>query len=378
MIPIWLDFRNVLYGNSGLETCLYMAFLSVVAIPGPKMASRFSIFSWWLIFIRPEGPLAGVARFITAWLLAPSKSGWRTSLFWAFGAFTVWVISSLILFENVVPQSIVAKSLHRIDRLMEIKKGMSYLLFVNHPVELGLFLAAFILVADIRKASLGPILWLVLYILFYSTIAAWWPWYVPPMFLVFAFLTGISAIGLLEFLSKKIQSQSLQLGLHGLLIGTISVAIWLNSNQTIENLKDASLAFKQRRDASETIGKFITKSFSTEKSILIEPVGLIGWFSPLHHFLDYPGLTNEKMSAFLGKKKWKIPHRLTDYKTDSSIIHHFEPDVLVLWREEKVEFEKLLEFQLFYWERGKLPYFPEDKRMDSVWIYEKLYFQPLY
>lgn len=83
------------------------------------------------------------------------------------------------------------------------------------------------------------------------------------------------------------------------------------------------------------------------------------------------------MSQYLEKRKTKIPHRLTDFKTDSAILTHFQPDYLILWREEKSQFEKIPEFEIQYWEKARFPYFPQDSRMDSVWIFEKLFDQPL-
>lgn len=377
MVPIFLDFRNVLYGNSGLETCLYMALIAILVLPGPAMAARYPVFSWWLILIRPEGFLAGISRFLTTWFTHQNREGWKSSLFWAFCSGLMWFVAGITLFESAVPQSLVAKSLHSIDRLSEWQKGFGYLLFANHPIELALCILAFWLVPDVRRKGLGALIFLVVYVAFFSGVAAWWPWYVPPLFVPFAYLTGLSTASLIQLASDKIKTQSVKR------IGFLVVAVLVlggsiyTFREVEKQVSTASAAFLQRKNASEPLGDYILRNLSIEKEILLEPIGLIGWFSPFHHFLDYPGLSNPKMSQYLEKRKTKIPHRLTDFKTDSAILTHFQPDYLILWREEKSQFEKIPEFEIQYWEKARFPYFPQDSRMDSVWIFEKLFDQPL-
>lgn len=377
MLPIFLDFRNVLYGNSGLETSLYLVLISILAIPSPKMANRFPVFAWWLILLRPEGLLVGIGRCIPNLISNRNDNGLRSSLFWAFVSVFIWFLAGTILFESPIPQSLLAKSLHSINRLEEWKKGLGYILFVNHPIELAASILSFWLLPKIRIILVGPLSFLILYITFFSGIGAWWPWYVPPIFIPCAFIAGISAVGLLNLASEKITTKRNQIiGFLGLLL-VVSGWTFFETYSLSKKLSDASMAYQKRNRASEKIGEYIFKNISTEKQILLEPIGLIGWYCQFNHFIDYPGLSNPKMTTYLEKRDQKIPHRLTDFKTDSAILTHFEPDYLLLWREEKIQFDKIPEFGIQYWEKEKLPYFPEDQRMDSVWIFEKLFSQPL-
>jgi len=78
------------------------------------------------------------------------------------------------------------------------------------------------------------------------------------------------------------------------------------------------------------------------------------------------------MMAFLKTLPWKIPHRLTNSKTDSAILAKFKPDFLVIWPEEKEAFSRLSLFKENYRFTGKLPYYPELAEMDSVTVYNKI------
>jgi len=105
------------------------------------------------------------------------------------------------------------------------------------------------------------------------------------------------------------------------------------------------------------------------KTILLEPLGMLSWYGKDLNILDYPGLANPAMATYLHSLPWKISHRLTDSRTDSAVMDQFAPEVLVLWPEEVTAFQKTAEFRKQYIKRKALPYFPEEKRMDSVAIF---------
>ena len=371
-LPWVFDFRNFNYGNSGLETGLYMVALASSIVVGPGAVRRYPLFSWLIIGIRPEGWLAGMARFCTAWLVGGDSENRKSSLFWAGCAVLIWLLAGIVLFDSLFPQSIAAKSNHAINRVLELQKGLGYLLFSNHYIELGLVLMAAIFVPEVRKALLAPALWLALYIVFFSAGAAWWPWYVPPMFVAGWFMTGIAMVGLATLAEEKISAAWLRGVLKTGVLAVLAISVFFSFDTLVARQSTSSAAYLERRNASQKIGNFISTEIPPQKTILVEPIGLIGWYAPLHRFLDYPGLSHPEMSSYLSKLKWKVPHRLTDFKTDSLILAHFRPDYAILWREELAQFQLNINFLTDYYPVASFAYFRADPRMDSVWIFKRV------
>jgi hypothetical protein len=62
---------------------------------------------------------------------------------------------------------------------------------------------------------------------------------------------------------------------------------------------------------------------------------------------------------------------LTDSTVAAAIIAQFQPETIVLWREEWPEFQKTKSFRNEYICQKKLPYYLQDKRMDSVAVFQR-------
>ena len=148
------------------------------------------------------------------------------------------------------------------------------------------------------------------------------------------------------------------------------IGIW-QIKAELPKIHEASKAFEIRKIASQSLCQFLIKSIPDSKKILLEPLGMNAWFGPSLQIIDYPGLANPKMAAYLSTLPWKVPHRLTDSRTDSALLEKFKPDVLVLWPEEVNAFKKISGFENRYNRIKILPYYPAEKRMDSVSIFQK-------
>jgi len=369
ILPLFLEFRNFQYGNSGLETCFYMVLLSFFVVPEHSKIEKPNYFGGLLIFLRPEGVLAGFASILNALFKGQIKPGIRLifiSIFTIIG----YLSYNWLIYHQLLPQSMIAKSNHIIFRTEELKKGFAYLLFSGLWVYMGIFLLNLFLNPLSKPKIFGlTFIWVILYISFFSLFAAWWPWYVPPLFVAYWFIAANSLIGIYEY--------SLQIKLHNRngIYWFAVLALFLFSawkfEETRKILKKTSFASKTRIKSSEKIGTWLNQNANQKDKILIEPIGMVGWFAKNLSFLDYPGLSHKEMASFISKLHWKVPHRLTDRRTDSAILYHFRPDIIVLWREEKAAFEKIERFQHAYFKTKTLPYFLLDERMDSVFIYRK-------
>jgi len=361
LLPWFFEFRNLIYANSGLETAWYMVLLSISILPG-----KTNWLAPWLIFIRPEGWLAGWAVLFDSLLKRNFRESRRTLIqlvlslgFWAFAG---WA-----LYGTPIPQSLMAKANHLIDRPNEIAKGFSYLLFSGHSIPLALFAFYCYQFPKSWKSDSLTLIWAGLYLFFYSILAAWWPWYLPPLFVAFWFIGAKASLTLCQ---KYLPKNSSKIRLTMPIALFTIIGIW-QIKAELPKIQEASKAFEIRKIASQSLCQFLIKSIPDSKKILLEPLGMNAWFGPSLQIIDYPGLANPKMVAYLSTLPWKVPHRLTDPRTDSALLEKFKPDVLVLWPEEVNAFKKISGFENRYNRIKILPYYPAEKRMDSVSIFQK-------
>lgn len=359
LLPWLLGHRNLLYGNSGLETGLYMVLLAACL-----HIKKLRIFSPWLIFIRPDGWLAGWAVLIDCLLSKDKKSSLKIAAGILISLF-LWAMAGFFLYGTALPQSIIAKSNHHINRILEIEKGLSYLLFAGQIFLLAVFLFAVYNYSNFLKQVRLVLIWTILYLSFFSLGAAWWPWYLPPLYVSFWFL-GMKA-------ASRILNEMNISGSKLILLTAIFLfsAIWQLKTE-IPVISKSSEACVIRMQSSKSLAAFLKDSIPRGRTILLEPLGLMAWYGPELSILDYPGLASPEMSDYLKSLSWKIPHRLTDSRTDSAIIRHFKPDAMAIWPEEQEAFRKSSDFRYLYKLRKTLPYYPGDERMDSVSVFVRI------
>jgi hypothetical protein len=366
-LPLYLDFRNIHYGNSGLETCFYMLCLSLSIFPNHNQKSKW--WGWLLIFIRPEGFLAGIgnlANLIYQKKIRPKEILMQIS----FGLIVLltWACIGKLIFGQIIPQSIVAKSNHLISRKIEIEKGLGYLLFSGKYVYLLITIVAVFLDKKTIKCLFPAISWLFLYNGLFSLAGAWWPWYVSPMFVAYWYMTSKSLQVIYEQLQKRqvgYFDASYWLVISFFLVWSVSIFDF-----TKTKIENASEAFILRAEKSEMLAKHLETIGSATSQILLEPIGLLGWYCKECRFLDYPGLSNQAMASFLSTIETKIPHRLTDASTNSLILSKFNPEIILVWKDEKEAFEVGKQFQKKYQLQQSFKFFPNDARMDSVYIFK--------
>jgi hypothetical protein len=371
LTPWFLDSKTIIYGNSGLETSLYMFSISIFCLPEKLNRNWLNYFSWATIFIRPEAILIGISRFLAAKNISVNRNQVFHTIIPALVFLGIWALIGQLVFGSTLPQSIIAKGNHEIDRLLEIKKGMGYLFFADHPLELMVCAYSLFTFSDIREKVKGSIVWAILYIAFFSFFAAWWPWYFPPLLIAFWYITMVCTLRILQSHSKWFATS--KGNLVTILLFTMVVLKGMYSIPgSFEKIKESSKAYMERKSASQEMGKFIVMSNTPNETILIEPLGLIGWYSKETNYLDYPGLTKPEMSRFLSGLDDKIPHRLTDPILCETILKRFSPDRMIVWKDEKRAFEESLLFQKKYQIQKSFPYSLQNPPFDSAYVYKRI------
>ena len=362
--PLALGVNQLAVGNSGLETAFYQLALAFTLLPSSFRERTSLFFSWILGFIRPEGFLVGITL---AAELATSRRWKLAGYQLLIGALAVglWAFVGLWVFGSVLPQSIMAKSNHHIDRLSELKSGYGYALFQGYGLFSLLIGSALFQFPQLRREFAVLLLWILFYTFFFSVLAAWWPWYVPPLLVPIMYMAGRSAICWTEELPRIFSNRNLLLASVCLL--SFSVFTFYNTEQVLQK---QSVAFQIRKESSKKLGHWLESNLKLGENVLLEPLGLIGYYSPQIEILDYPGLSSPPMSVFLHSLPWKIPHRLTDAATDSAILVQFRPNYLLLFPEEESAFASIDFCNKHYQKMDSLPYYPPDKRFDQALIYK--------
>jgi hypothetical protein len=371
ILPWITEFKTITYGNSGLETSLYMLLLAIFILPSDKIQSRKNqVLSWFLVFIRPEGWLTGMAQVSGYRSSTIRKEGW----FWLITgliSLLLWAGVGYYFFGTAIPQSILAKSNHSIDRWVEIQKGYAYLLFADHPLSLLITVSGYYFFPEIRPYFRLPVTWMALYLSFFSFLAAWWPWYLPPLFIPFWYMTMLSTMALANGIPdfpafRNFSKPWLQFAILIAVVGH-------GTKVSIENfhlIRGSSEAFLVRQAASQKIAGFIKTNTDPKKTLLLEPMGLIGYYSEKTKILDYPGLASPQVCTYLKRLQKRIPHRLTDPVTNDSVLQKFHPDYLLIWREERKAFSSSVFFQSHYRLMESFSYFKAEPRMDSVFLFQ--------
>lgn len=363
MLPLAFGVTQLEFGNSGLETSLYQLSLALSILPKPT--AKFGLISgWWLGFIRPEGFLAGWANTLNA-VLDKDTSKVKDHIVQGVLAVTLWLIIGYLLFDSIVPQSILAKMNHQIDRTSEIIWGIKQLLFQGGGLYTLLIGLALYVKPNLWKEFRTPAIWLLSYIFFFSVLGAWWPWYVPPMIVPFLYMGGRSGM----VLTRAFLKPGLWRGMG--LLTVLGYSIYVLSG-TIRHLSVSSGAFLKRRSASEVIGKILQQKRLGNANVLLEPLGLIGYYSPQIQFIDYPGLASKEMSDFVRNLSWNLPRGLFDKRMDSAIIAHFRPEMFVLYPREDSAFRLISSLPVKYQIIDSIPYFPADHRFRHMVIYKRI------
>lgn len=361
ILPLTLSTTQLATGNSGLETSLYQVVIVFGLLP----------FSWkpigWLAgLVRPEGFLVGVAHLFS---LKYEQKPWVWFLIWGVGIFLVWLGLAWFWFETPIPQSILAKASYDISRWDMIRNGYRYLFLQGFGFYTLLIATAWFSIPELRNEFRPLLIWLMLYTLFFSVLASWWPWYVPPLLVPIQYMAGRSVM---EWWKKTVANPWSLSTKMALLISFFIVFTTLETQSAFQRKSRDSAAFQVRVQSSKIIGEWLKLHVKPKETVLVEPLGLIGYFSEPVSLLDYPGLANPEMSRLLHNLPWKIPIQMTDAKTDSAVLSHFHPDWLLLFPYEIPAFQSISFFSSQYQKLDSLPYYPNHERFCQAVFFKRL------
>lgn len=361
VLPLFFSTTQLVTGNSGLETSLYQVAIAFSILPG-----SFKILGWFAGFIRPEGFLLGAVHLVAKfWAGQP----WVRYLFWGILVASTWLALSWFWYGTFIPQSILAKANYDLHRLDQIQNGYRYLFLQGYGFYALLIGSAWVRFPNLRAEFFPMLLWLIFYTLFFSVLASWWAWYVPPILVPVMYMAGRSTMEWYGQLRRVPTSGFFKIQYW---IGFFLVFSAWEGYSSIRRKAQDSGAFQIRNLSSQKIGTWLESHIPANQTVLLEPLGLIGYYSPSVKLLDYPGLSRPEMSEFLRSLPWKIPIQLTDPKTDSAVLSRFQPDWLLLFPYEVSAFQQIIGFTNQYQKVDSLPYYPKSDRFRQAVFFKRI------
>lgn len=362
----------LLQSFGGSEFILLQFGLVITGIPGLEMSKRSPVFSWWLIFVKPEGWLAGLARFLSALAFHKDVSNRRSSIFWATMALMLFLMAGVSLFDDAFPLD----GISFWNGKPILSSPLAEKMMLIGSVGLSVFAAAVLLwrKKEFRNPLISPLILLgflgFLGVLFKA----------PPEKICLAILPVSSFLlgfGLMVTASKLESTLGPKATILGFTLPVLIVCTGLFFIQwckTKEELSKLNIESQKMDLRAEKIADQINLQVPSDKKIWSRKVGRLGWYAPFHSFVDLEGKTAPALSGFLREKGGKS---FSERHLDSLILDRFSPDFLILGQQDNHIFSQIITFQMQYVQAVSFPPVPGEISEDTLRLWQRLNDYPL-
>jgi len=361
------DLKMVTFTANGMETAFMLLFfagaLSQLATgkPGPGIAR--GLFWAGMMWTRPDGCIYIAGMALADLYFSPGvrrelflsliKSGLLCAVIYA-----PWIAWATWYYGSPIPHTVIAKAnveigavgqiMQALDRLFELTTSCANFTFRPIYDVIGFFegkhrIFLWTLHSLSRAASLfccfywlcpvkdrlgrAASLTFLVSMLYLAPMATPFPWY-----LAFAALPGLVALsrGLVTLSDVALRTQGRQVAGELHLAAEMALMILVSWQITMFGLNAWEMRIQQTEvemGNRRNVGVWLHDHGRPEETILLEPLGYIGYFSQMH-MLDWPGLVTPEMVATRKRVGGGM----------ASMIHELNPDWVVL---RPVEYEKL-------------------------------------
>lgn len=286
----------------GMETQLYMVFVLgsfYLYIVREKPVLGFAI-GCLALFVRPDGILVPMSLFATALFVDREKIGPMVLI--GLAMVGAYLGITYFAFHEILPHTAAVKSLLFPDRWVEIQR--LYYLFIKPNLLETLPNFAILLAAPMlatKGRHLAFLAWGVLYLMFFTATATWWSpfgWYQVPAIFYFQILGAVS-VGILathvSALLARGQKAHWEIAAR---LGLVLFAIGF-SGATYSKMSTPATKKHIRQEANiqyaKEIAQFLKQNVPKSQSVILEPLGIIGFYSWPVTFKDWPGLTSKEV-----------------------------------------------------------------------------------
>lgn len=318
---------NTLVTTIGLETGFYTMIISMtlwsMAIEHYSLAAGLAGLA---MLLRPDGALLGLFVLFTIVLRnrqLPLKEFVILVLVVA-----PYSLFALFYYGTLIPQSMVAKG------MVVQSAAEQWIFFINkfflgNPVAWLLGVSYVIGLTNILfkwRDLVLPLFWGLAYIASFSTFASWWPWYLPPAMIGYSLAVGL---GLGAIVTSLNLSLPWKIRVSVLAAVVMLVALLIRTRDHIIPAYERTPLYAQRLE----LATWIDQHTSQDATVMLEPVGMVGFFSS-RHFHDYPGLVSSKVTDALVELGQPIPGKPIDPVVISHLLGRVQPTILILRQDE--------------------------------------------
>jgi arabinofuranosyltransferase len=317
---------TALIPSLGLETGLYVlvivgAFLAL----SEKRHTLASILAALAFLVRPDGALL-IGVFLGCRYVQERRPPFKEAAI-VTAIILPYVVFALGYYGTVIPQSVTAKSMvaRSASEQWWLVGGKLFLGSPKAVVAGGLFTVGCVWL--IRHHHLRPLmLWGAVYVAAFSTFTMWWPWYFPPAMI--AFVIGLGA-GVWVVIKAVSRSGPPRVALSAAATLILCGGALLQTASIVKSSLPAAAMLEQRK----TIGAWIDAHTPPEATVMLEPVGMVGFFST-RRFHDYPGLVSREVTEALKELGGRVPGKPVDPAVMKHVLDKVKPSLLVLREDE--------------------------------------------
>lgn len=291
----------VLVAPNGLETGLYVCaiggtfyFLARerigLAVAGAAACGM----------LRPEGFLVAVvvliARFRATQRIPTREAAWLAL------AALPYAVFALAYFGSLLPQTVVAKNLMARSAEVEWEFIAEKLVFGG---PLAWILGSSVLIGALalrRRRSLPPLaVWGLAYVVLFSSVGSWWPWYLPPALFGFFGLAGIGLAAVVGLIARP------RLARGAVAVAAAVAALVLARDTMIKaerSGKSIDTMYSQLREVAE----WVNQCTAPTATVMLEPLGVFGYYAD-RRVEDYPGLASRHVTDALKRLQRRVGAR---------------------------------------------------------------------
>jgi hypothetical protein len=311
----------------GLETGVYtLTTTSILLLITLKRYRSAAILSGLAMLLRPDGVLLGLIVFGAALLGDPRMVPSVILLMAAIVA--PYNLFALAYYGTLIPQTILAKTLIARSAWVEWKSFVDKFFLSSVKVWLpgALFIVGLMTILLKRHKLRSSMIWMVLYVAGFSTFAAWWPWYFPPAMIGYSVAVGVGLAVIISTIKfKPMVRGTISIGIMVCLFIALSVQTVSIARSTLP----ANKIYAQR----ELMAQWIDEHTTQDASVMLEPVGIVGYFSS-RRFLDYPGLVSREVTDSLKELRRPISGKPDDPVVMAHLLRSVQPSILILREDE--------------------------------------------
>ena len=294
---------------SGMETPFYTFFIVLafyLYLEG-KLNAAVAVGTVPFL-IRPEGCLVAAVMMLA--ILVTRRKIYPGHVAIIAGVVVPFLAILYLYYGTVIPQSIAAKTLDHFDRKEIVVEFFKSYFFSPKRLPLGfLFFSGLYYAVKVDRRLWPLIVWSLLYAALFTLVASWWRWYKPPFYMAYSVVVALGLYFWADFLGARVQRKTGVAVGAGLLAG---VLVLLACIDQAARFRIESPNSQRSEQVAKRVGALLSKDVAKDQTIMLEPLGCIGYAAFDRRFWDYPGLCAPAVVVSLKKLGRKVAINLVD------------------------------------------------------------------